>query len=75
MNNDGAHLYVGFEQAMLLPDEHLFLFVESSRQAGVTNFAGLGNGVIDPDGQGADGLDFLRNLSFTNFTKNAKIKR
>ena len=68
VNNDGANLHVGFEQAMLLPDEHLFLFVESPRRAGVTNFAGLGNGVIDPDGQGADGLDFLRNLSFTNFT-------
>ena len=68
VNNDGANLYVGFEQAMLLPDEHLFLFVGSSRQPGVTNLAGLGNEVIDPDGQGADGLDFLQNLSFTNFT-------
>jgi hypothetical protein len=27
----------------------------------------LGNGLIDPDGQGVDGLDFLHNLAFTNF--------
>ena len=27
----------------------------------------MGNGVVDPSGQGADGLDFLANLSFTNF--------
>jgi hypothetical protein len=30
--------------------------------------AGLGNGTLDPEGQGADGLDCLENLSFTNFT-------
>jgi hypothetical protein len=29
--------------------------------------AGLGNGLIDPTTQGADGLDCLENLSFTNF--------
>lgn len=68
VNNDQANLYVGFEQAMLLPDQHLFLFVESPRQPGITQLRGLGNGVIDPDGQGADGLDFLQNLSFANFT-------
>jgi hypothetical protein len=36
--------------------------------AGITNMAGIGNGIVDPDGQGADGLDCLENLSFTNFT-------
>jgi hypothetical protein len=30
--------------------------------------AGIGNGIVDPDGQGADGLDCLENLVFTNFT-------
>ncbi|HKS38252.1 MAG TPA: hypothetical protein VJW76_13735, partial [Verrucomicrobiae bacterium] len=34
---------------------------------GVTNLAGVGNGRVDPDAEGADGLDFLQNLSFTNF--------
>lgn len=68
VNNDQSNLYVGFEQAMLLPDQHLYLFVESPRLPGVTNLTGLGNGVMDPDGQGVDGLDLLQNLSFTNFT-------
>jgi len=30
--------------------------------------AGVGNGMIDPGGEGADGLDCLENLSFVNFT-------
>src|SRR5262249_44819183 len=32
------------------------------------SMVGLGNGLVDPEGQGADGLDFLENLSFTNFS-------
>jgi hypothetical protein len=28
----------------------------------------VGNGMVDPAGEGADGLDFLSNLSFTNFS-------
>jgi hypothetical protein len=67
VNNDALNLYVGFEQAMICGSNNVFLFVESPRQTGVTNMNGIGNGIIDPDGQGADGLDFLQNLSFTNF--------
>lgn len=67
VNNDRTNLYVGFEQAMINPNNNIFLFVESPREAGVTNLAQIGNGKIDPAGEGADGLDFLANLSFTNF--------
>ena len=68
VNNDETNLYVGLRQAMYYGNNNLFLFVESPRQPGVTNLVGLGNGLVDPAGQGADGLDFLENLSFTNFT-------
>ncbi len=67
VNCDRDNLYVGFAGLMLYPDNNVFLFIESPRLTGVTNLLGLGNGLVDPDGQGADGLDFLENLSFTNF--------
>lgn len=67
VNNDRTHLYVGIEQCMIYPNNNIFLFLESPRQSGVPALAGLGNGVVDPKGEGADGLDFLANLSFTNF--------
>ncbi|PYI87905.1 MAG: hypothetical protein DME26_04635 [Verrucomicrobia bacterium] len=68
VNNDATNFYVGFEQSMIYGDNNIFLFIESPRKAGVTNMAGLGNGLVDPTGQGVDGLDFLENLSFTNFS-------
>src|SRR6266542_2562534 len=68
VNNDSRHLYLGFEQAMMYGDNNIFLFIDSPRLTGVTNMAGIGNGIVDPDGQGADGLDCLENLVFTNFT-------
>ena len=67
VNNDSRYLYLGFEWVMIQGDNNVFLFIESPALAGVTNLAGVGNGIVDPDGQGADGLDFLQNLSFTNF--------
>ncbi len=68
VNNDSRNLYVGFEEAMIYGDNNIFLFVDSPRLAGITNMLGVGNGKLDPDGQGADGLDWLANLSFTGFT-------
>ena len=68
VNNDSTNLYIGFHQTMVYASEDIFLFVESPRLPGVTNLVGIGNGVIDPDEQGADALDFLKNLSFTNFS-------
>jgi 3',5'-cyclic AMP phosphodiesterase CpdA len=68
VNNDRTNLYVGIEQVMINSDNNVFVFVESPRQAGVANLTQIGNGKVDPDGEGADGLDFLGNLSFTNFT-------
>lgn len=67
VNNDAECLYVGFEQAMVYADNDVFLFIESPRQPGVPDLSGVGNGVLDPDGQGADGLDFLANLAFVRF--------
>jgi hypothetical protein len=67
VNNDRTRLYVGFEQAMFYADDNIFLFIQSPRLTGVTNLVGIGNGRVDPDNEGADGLDFLQNLSFTNF--------
>ena len=67
VNNDLTTLYVGFRHTMVAADQDITLFIESPRLPGVTTLAGLGNGTLDPDGQGADGLDMLKNLSFTNF--------
>lgn len=67
VNNDATNLYVGLAQVMMYPNGNVFLFIESPRQPGVTELAGVGNGVIDPAGQGADGLDCLENLAFTGF--------
>jgi hypothetical protein len=67
VNNDGASLYIGFAGVMLYSDSTVMLFIESPRQPGVTNLVGLGNARVDPRSQGVDGLDFLENLSFTNF--------
>lgn len=67
VNNDATYLYLGLDQVMLYPNNNAFLFVESPRQAGVTTMTGVGDGVLDPTGQGADGLDCLENLSFRNF--------
>lgn len=66
VNNDFTNLFIGFEQTMFYSNNYVFLFVESPRQSGVTNLIGLGNGVVDTS-EGVEGLDFLENLSFTNF--------
>jgi hypothetical protein len=67
VNNDRTHLYVGFEQAMIGPSQNIFLFIDSPRQSGVADLAGLGDGKVGFNGEGADGLDYLQNLTFTNF--------
>ncbi len=67
VNNDTTNLFIGFKQSMLYSSNNIFLFIESPHLAGVTNLVGLGNGIPDTT-QGVDGLDFLENLSFTNFT-------
>ena len=69
VNNDHTHLYIGFEQAMIRANQNIFLFIDSPRQNGVANLDGLGNGQVErtDSSEGVDGLDFLQNLSFTNF--------
>lgn len=68
VDNDETNLYVGFEGVMINSDNNLFVFIESPGRPGVNSLAQIGNGIVDPQGQGADGLDFLANLSFTNFS-------
>jgi predicted phosphodiesterase len=68
VNHDTTNLYLGFQQAMFYSNNNVFVFIESPRLAGVSNMAGLGNGVLDPEGQGVDGLDCLENLSFEGFS-------
>ena len=65
---DKTHLHIGLESLLLPSDSDVYLFIETPRLPGVTGLAGLGNGVLDPAGQGVDAIDFLENLSFTNFT-------
>lgn len=67
VNNDRDNLYVGIDRASASAGSSVFVFVENPKQPGVPGMANLGNGVVDPDGQGADGLDFLENLRFANF--------
>ncbi len=66
VNNDATNLFIGFEQMMIYSDQNAFLFLELPGQAGVTNLTGLGDGQAGTT-EGVDALDFLENLSFTNF--------
>lgn len=68
VNNDSTNLYLGFRNPMFYRDNNLFLFVESPRRGGTVSMAGIGNGLVDPTAQGADGLDCLENLAFSDFS-------
>lgn len=65
---DKTHLYLGLESLLLPSDADAYLFVEVPGQVGITNLIGLGNGQLDPAGEGVDALDFLENLDFEAFT-------
>ena len=65
---DKTNLYLGLEFLMLPADSDAYLFIGCPGKTGVSTLAGLGNGIADPAGQGVDAIDFLENLSFTNFT-------
>lgn len=66
VNNDVTNLFIGFDQAMFYSNNNVSLFIETPGKIGVTNLIGLGNGIAD-NSEGVDGLDFLENVSFTNF--------
>ncbi len=66
VNNDATNLFIGLEQTMVYSNQNIFLFIEAPGQGGVTNLVGLGDGQAGT-AEGVDGLDFLENLSFTNF--------
>jgi hypothetical protein len=67
VNNDSTNLYIGFASVLRYPNQNLLLFVESPRLPGVEGMAQVGNGIIDPDGEGADALDTVKNLRFAGF--------
>jgi hypothetical protein len=73
VNNDRQNLYVGLDEVMLRAGEELFIFVEVPGIPGVTSLRDLGNGVADPFEEGADGLDFLSNLSFEAFAPSVGV--
>ncbi len=64
---DHGFLHLGFHGVMLPRDGNLVLFLESPTLPGIPTMRGLGNGLVDPLGQGVDGLDFLENLDFREF--------
>ena len=66
VNNDATNLFLGLEQVMIYSNQNVFLFIELPGPGGVTSLVGLGDGRAGTD-KGVDGLDFLENLSFTNF--------
>ncbi len=65
---DETNLYVGIEHALVPSGADVLVFLEVPGLPGVSTLAGLGNGLVDPLGQGVDALDALENLSFTNFS-------
>lgn len=67
VNNNDSMLYVGLDRTMIRDDQNIYLFIQTPGLDGVGSMAGVGNGQLDPLGQGADGLDALKHLSFTNF--------
>jgi len=66
VRNDRDFLYVGLESVCLHDFQAVALFIENTANPGVSFLGNLGNHQIDPDAQGADGLDLLP-LTFKNF--------
>ncbi|MSU33648.1 MAG: metallophosphoesterase family protein [Pedosphaera sp.] len=64
---DETNLYLGLEHSLVPAGADVIMFLEVPGLAGVRTLAGLGNGKVDPAGQGVDALDALENLSFANF--------
>jgi len=52
---------------MIGADAFVAVFLETPGLIGVPSLSGLGNGIVDPEGQGVDGLDLLQNLEFSHF--------
>lgn len=67
VNNDRTHLYVGIRECLIYSNNNIFFFIETPGLPGVSDMLEVGNGIVDPEGEGADGLDFLANLSFSDF--------
>ena len=64
---DATNLYIGLASSMIPQGTDAYLFVGVPGSAGVKSLVGVGNGKIDPNGEGADALDVAENLSFTDF--------
>jgi predicted phosphodiesterase len=67
VNNDDYNLYVGLDQVAISGSQNILLFVQYGDTGGRTGMSGLGDGIYNPDAEGAEALDALENLGFTNF--------
>lgn len=70
---DRTNLYFGVDRLMLPPGAEAALFLEVPNHAGVDGLAGLGNGRLDPDEEGVDGLDALWPLQFHGFRPSVAV--
>ncbi|HTI70961.1 MAG TPA: metallophosphoesterase, partial [Candidatus Limnocylindria bacterium] len=64
---DAKNLYIGLSGVMLPAGADICLFLGMAGTPGVKGLAGLGNGRLDPNGEGADALDLAENLDFSGF--------
>ena len=55
---------------MIRPHQNVFLFIDPLKESGVNSLKGLGDGILQftPNNEGADGLDFLENIIFKDFS-------
>ena len=59
VNNHRTNLTIGFDRVMIYGNNNVFLFIQAPASRGWPPWLVSGNGLVDPTGQGADGLDFL----------------
>lgn len=64
---DATHLYLGLDGIALDSGSDLYLFLELPGLSGVDSLKGLGDGILNPERQGVDALDFAESLSFKFF--------
>ena len=64
---DATHLYLGLDGIALDSGSDLYLFLELPGLPGVDSLKGLGDGILNPERQGVDALDFAESLSFKFF--------
>jgi hypothetical protein len=70
VRNDSKYFYFGFEDAAIWTNQVIAVFLENPALPGIADLSALGDNQLDVvtnSPQGADGLDMLQKLGFTNF--------